>query len=207
MMHEKNLLHAGTPLLQAKKALILLHGRGATAESMLPLTEHLNLDSFAVLIPRASENTWYPYSFLSPREQNEPWLSSALALVKELVDDITSAGIPKERLFIAGFSQGACLALEYAAGHATAYGGVIAFTGGLIGQQILTEQYKGDFRQTSVFIGTSDLDPHVPLERARASEAVLRNMHARTHLHVYKNMGHTISRQELETVNELFFSS
>lgn len=205
-MHHKNILYRGKRLKEADKALILIHGRGGTAESMLPLSVQLNLEGFAILLPQAERNTWYPFSFLMPVEKNEPWLSSALSLIADIEHDVMQAGIPPEHLYIAGFSQGACLSLEFAARNAKKFGGVIAFTGGLIGDRIEESNYMGGFEQSPVFIGTSDPDPHVPVSRASESEKILKNMQAMTHLHVYRNMGHVISEEEIDTVNRLFFS-
>ncbi|TVR40463.1 MAG: phospholipase [Bacteroidia bacterium] len=206
-MHEKKVIYAGKRLAEAGKAIILIHGRGGTAENILSLTEHLELDEFAILAPQATRNTWYPYSFLVPRQQNQPWLNAALGLIGELVNDIMLTGITKENIFISGFSQGACLSLEFAARNPGRYGGIIAFTGGLIGDKITPDQYNGDFLQTPVFIGTSDPDPHIPVERAKQSEQILRNMHAKTTLKIYKDLGHMISLEQLDTVNTLFFAS
>ncbi len=205
-MHEKNVQYAGKKLDKAKKAIIMIHGRGGTSDNMLSLTDYLDLRGFAILAPQATRNTWYPYSFLVPQKQNQPWLDSAIDLIGELVNDITLSGIPKEKIFISGFSQGACLSLEFAARNPDRYGGIIAFTGGLIGDKISDDQYQGDFHQTPVFIGTSDPDPHIPVERAKRSEEILRKLNANTTLNIYKNLGHVISFEQLDTVNTLFFA-
>ena len=204
-MHSKNILTAGRPLSEAKKALILLHGRGAGAEDILSLSSYLNVKEYTLLAPQATGNTWYPYSFLMPVKQNEPWLSSALGLVKELVADINRAGIGSEQIYFAGFSQGACLTLEFVARHAYRYGGVAAFTGGLIGDHVHTESYHGDFEGTPVFIGTSNPDPHVPIERVNATVKVLKSMNAHVTEKIYNNMGHTINEDEIENANRLIF--
>jgi len=123
----------------------MLHGRGGSAEDILSVSSYLNVEEFLLIAPQATNNTWYPYSFLAPPPQNEPWLSSALALLKEILDDVYSRGVPSENIYFTGFSQGACLTLEFVARHANKYGGVVAFTGGLIDDKIYNDNYKGDF--------------------------------------------------------------
>lgn len=204
-MHKKNIITAGKDLKDAKKALILLHGRGATAEDILTLAEHLNVDDYALFAPQASNFTWYPYSFLAPPAQNEPWLSSAIGIVSDVVRDIQAAGISSKDIYFAGFSQGACLTLEFVTRNAQQWGGVTAFTGGLIGDKLYGENYKGDFSGTLVFIGTSDPDMHVPVERVYASVDVLRSMNANVTAKFYPDMGHTISENEIEQANQLIF--
>lgn len=206
-MHKKNIVAAGKKLTDAKKVLIMLHGRGAHTEDILSLSPHLNVKDYALLAPQATNNTWYPYSFMAPPVQNEPWLSSALQLVKEIVDEIVTAGIPGSQVYFLGFSQGACLTLEFVTRNAMKYGGIVAFTGGLIGDKIYSEYYKGDFDNTNVFIGTSNPDPHVPVERVYATTNILKKMNALVTEKVYENMGHTINKDEIDTVNKLIFQS
>lgn len=206
-MHQKQLITSGHELQNAKKALIMLHGRGATAEDILSLAPNLHLNDYALIAPQATNYTWYPYSFLVPPKENEPWLTSALTLITEVVQDINKAGIADENIYFLGFSQGACLTLEYVTRNARRWGGVVAFTGGLIGDKLHTENYRGDFGGTPVFIGTSDPDPHVPVERVRESAAVIRNMHASVTEKVYPAMGHTINHDELAKVNSLIFAA
>ena len=205
-MHNKNIIAAGKELNVAGKVLIMLHGRGASAEDILSLASHLEVKDFSLLAPQATNNTWYPYSFLTPPTQNEPWLSSALDLVKELVTDLYSKGIPSENIYFLGFSQGACLTLEFVTRNANKYGGVVAFTGGLIGDKIYGANYKGDFKGTPVFIGTSSPDPHVPVERVYATTHILRDMNAVVTEKIYDNMGHTISQDEIDNANKLVFN-
>src|SRR5690606_28379302 len=164
-MHIKNIVTSGKPVTEARKALILVHGRGAGANDILALASHLNVQEYALLAPQATNNTWYPGSFLLPPEQNEPWLSSARALIEETVQDMTKQGIEPENVYSVGFSQGACLVLEYATRNARKYGGIAAVTGGLQGKTITGEDYRGDFEGNRVFIGAGDMDPHVPVER------------------------------------------
>jgi phospholipase/carboxylesterase len=202
-MHKKNIVSAGKELKENSKVLIMLHGRGADARDILSIASYLDAKDLTLLAPEATNNTWYPYSFLSPPAQNEPWLSSALALLKELVDDVISKGIPTSNIYFLGFSQGACLTLEFITRNATRYGGAVAFTGGLIGDKIYKENYKGDFENTPVFIGTSNPDPHVPVPRVRESEEILKRMNAAVTVKVYNNMGHTINEDELAEANKI----
>ena len=205
MSHQLDIVYGGTPLREADKALIMLHGRGANPESILTLSELLHVEGYALLAPRATNNTWYPLSFLAPLADNEPWLSSAIKVVEQTVNSVLEAGIKPENTYILGFSQGACLATEFAARHARRYGGIVAFTGGLIGKEIDPVHYSGDFQQTPIFFGTSDPDFHVPVERVYASANIVREMGADVTEKVYLNRGHTISADEIELVNQLIF--
>jgi len=203
-MHKKEFITAGQSLETASKVLIMIHGRGGSAEDILGLSDHLHVKDFAILAPRATNNTWYPYSFLMPPSQNEPWLSSALQLIKEIVNDVVVKGVTQERIYFLGFSQGACLTLEFVTRNATHYGGVVAFTGGLIGDKIYEQNYAGNFDGTQVFIGTSDPDPHVPVQRVHDSELILRKLNATVTVKVYKGMGHTINQDEIDAANKIF---
>ncbi len=200
-MHSKNIISAGLKPEEAKKVLIMVHGRGGSAEDILSLSQYLEVKDFALLAPQASQHTWYPYSFLAVPAQNEPHLSSALGVLKEMVEDLESKGIAKENIYFLGFSQGACLTLEFVTRNAARYGGIIAFTGGLIGDHIYPENYKGDFNGTPVFIGTSNPDPHVPVERVYATANILRDKNASVTEKVYPGMGHTINQDEIEQAN------
>ena len=205
-MHTKNIVTAGKPLNEATTALILLHGRGADAKDILSLSAYFNVNDYALIAPQATNHTWYPFSFMMPPAQNEPWLSSALSLIKEQVKDLKKAGISSDNIYFAGFSQGACLTLEFVTRNATRYGGIAAFTGGLIGDRIYTENYKGDFKNTPVFIGTSDPDPHVPVQRVYATANILKNMNAAVTEKVYTNMGHTVNEDEIKMANTIIFA-
>ncbi|MBY5958200.1 dienelactone hydrolase family protein [Membranicola marinus] len=205
-MHKKNVHNAGQSLDEAKKVLIMVHGRGANVRGILGLAAHLNVSEYALLAPEATNNTWYPYSFMAKPEQNEPWLSSALDLLKEVVDDVTKQGISAENIYFLGFSQGACLTLEFVARHAQKWGGVVALTGGLIGNKLYKQNYSGDFAETPFFIGTGDPDPHVPLERVRESVRILEELNAQVHLEVYEGRPHTISQDEIEQSNHMVFT-
>lgn len=202
-----NIIAAGVPLAKATKALIMLHGRGANAQDILGLAEHLNVKDFALLAPQAPGNTWYPYSFISPVENNEPYLSQSLQAVADAVAHAINNGIAKENIYLLGFSQGACLASEYVARNAERYGGLIVFTGGLIGEQINRNNYTGNFSGTPVFIGTSDPDFHVPVERVYATANILKQMGAVVTEKVYTNMGHTINQDELAHANSLVLAT
>lgn len=204
-MHKKNIQTAGKSLKEAEKALIMLHGRGADARDILSVASHLNVSEYALLAPEATNNTWYPNSFMAKTKENEPWLSSALDLVKEVVDEVKAEGISADNIYFLGFSQGACLTLEFVARHAQKYGGVVALTGGLIGDEINRENYSGDFEGTTFFLGTGNPDPHVPVERVRESAKIVESMNANVHLKVYDGRPHSISEGEVAEVNRLIF--
>jgi predicted esterase len=189
---------AGLPLEAAKAAMILAHGRGASAASILELAGALAHPDFAYLAPQAANYTWYPYSFLAPIKSNEPWLSSALEVIAGLLERVEQAGIPAERVLLAGFSQGACLAAEFVARNARRYGGLLIFSGGLIGPPGTPRDYPGSLAGTPVFIGCSDRDPHIPLEQVHDTTAVLTRLGAQVSKAIYENMGHTINQDEIE---------
>ena len=197
----------GKILDEAQKALIMIHGRGGNATDIVSLADHLQVADYALLAPQAPDNSWYPFSFMAKASYNEPWLSSSLQIVKDLVEEIKCRSIAAENIYLLGFSQGACLTLEFAARNAMRYGGIIAFTGGLIGDKIYSENYKGDFNKTPIFIGSSNPDPHVPAERVIESAAILQNMNANVTEKLYNGMGHTISKEEIDLANQLIFPS
>lgn len=200
-MDHYKIVEQGLSLNKASKALILLHGRGGTADDILGLTQEFCDDTFYIAAPQAPNNSWYPYSFMAEEKTNEPWLSSAVESVKRLIDE-TSKYIPKSQIYIMGFSQGACMALEVSARYAAHYGGVIAFTGGLIGLVLNEEKYRGNFEGTKVFIGNSDRDPHVPLTRSAHSKDIMEKLGADVTLKVYPGMGHTINDDEIHWVKD-----
>ena len=202
--------HAGQPVLrfgpptdEARIVAILLHGRGASAEDLLGLAPQFTATGVAYMAPQAAGSTWYPYPFLAPLEQNEPWLGSALRVVAGLVDSLGKHGVPPDRIAIMGFSQGACLTLEFVARHARRYAAAVAFTGGLIGAPGTPRNYTGSFAGTPILIGSSDVDPHVPIDRVRESTSVLTRMGAEVDERIYPRMGHTINADELEAADAL----
>src|SRR5918999_214048 len=192
--------HAGDPLTRARAAMIMVHGRGATADSILTLSDELRVPDFAYLAPQAAGNSWYPYSFLSPIEQNEPGLTSALVAIADVLATIERAGIPTERTMLLGFSQGACLSLEFTARAARRYGGIAGLSGGLIGPDGTPRDYSGSLAGTPVFLGCSDIDPHIPAPRVIETAAVLRRLGGDVDARLYPGMGHTINAEELEAV-------
>lgn len=205
--HPKNIVTAGVPVENAKSALIMIHGRGASAESMIPLSSYLNKKDMAIFAPQANRHSWYPASFIEPVEENQPALDSALGVISSLVEDINKAGIPTDRIYFLGFSQGACLTLEYVTRNAVKYGGVIAFTGGLIGKDLQMENYKGDFDLTTVLITTGDPDAHVPLKRVKESATIMQSKNARIHMVAYPAKQHTITNDEIDLANDIFFKN
>jgi phospholipase/carboxylesterase len=201
--HEKRVLTKGKPLEETGKALVLLHGRGATAASILPLAQELGADDFTLYAPQATNNTWYPYSFMAPAAQNQPALDSALELIDETVQGILRQGIASEHIYLLGFSQGACLTSEYATRHAQRYGGLLIFTGGLIGQKLDANNYTGDFEGTPVLITTGDADPHVPVSRVDETVKQMEGMGAKVTRKVYPGRPHTILQEELELAKKI----
>jgi predicted esterase len=197
------ILTAGVPLNQARAAMIMLHGRGAMAESILSLANEFDVNGFAYLAPQAANNAWYPYRFLEPIERNEPWLSSALQAIDDLIAYVIAASIPAKRILLLGFSQGACLTLEYAACHAQRYGGLAGLSGGLIGPEIAPQRYAGSFDDTPIFLGCSDVDFHIPLDRVHDSAQALRQLGGDVTERIYPGMDHTVNQSEVDFVNQL----
>ncbi len=190
-------LMAGKPLGEAKAAMILLHGRGATAQSILPLARELHHPEFVYLAPQARDNQWYPNRFMTPLAGNAPYLEAALAMVDGLFDQLDQAGVPPTQVVLAGFSQGACLALEYAGRNAQRYGGVVGFSGGLIGPPGTEWEFGGSLAHTPVFLGCSDTDFHIPATRVEESAEALRRLGGDVTMRLYPGMGHTIVEDEL----------
>jgi predicted esterase len=194
---------AGTPLAEARAAMIMVHGRGASAREILSLRQLWRADSVAYLAPQAAGATWYPRRFMEPLETNEPWLSSALALLEGLVARLGEAGIPPERVVLLGFSQGACLATEFAARNARRWGGVVGLSGGLIGPEGMPRDYPGSLDGTPVFLGCSDVDFHIPKERVSESADVLRRLGGDVTMRLYPGMGHEVNDDEIAWVQGL----
>jgi phospholipase/carboxylesterase len=204
-MHSQNIITAGKDISEAKKVLVMLHGRGGNAREFLSLANHLDVSDFALFAPQATNSSWYPHSFLAKPAENEPWLSSALEILNDLLKEIISKGITPGNIYFTGFSQGACLTAEFVTRNASRFGGVVLFTGGLIGDKIYTENYKGDFAGTPVFIGTGNPDAHVPVERVNETSKIMEKMNAAVTVKVYDNRPHSISQDEIKTANKLIF--
>jgi predicted esterase len=193
-------MHAGRPLASARAAMIMIHGRNATPRSILELAGPLHHPDFAYLAPAAAGNTWYPYSFLAEIEENEPGISSGIAVIDRLVSQVADQGIPRSRIMLLGFSQGGCLAATYAVRHAHRYGGVMILSGGLIGPPGTSWEHEGSFAGTPVFLGCSDVDAHIPMERVEESAEVFRRMGAVVTRRFYPGMGHLVNDDELSFV-------
>ncbi|GAC1473811.1 MAG: dienelactone hydrolase family protein [Candidatus Dormibacteraceae bacterium] len=195
-------LAAGEPLAKARAAMILVHGRGATAEDILTVATAVMHPGFAYLAPQAEGNAWFPYPFMTPLEKNEPYLSAALGVIESLLAKV-EATISAQHVILLGFSQGACLTLEFAARHARRYGGVVGLSGGLIGPADTPRDYAGSFDSTPVFLGCSDIDPHIPKERVQETAEVFKRMGAEVTIRLYPGMGHTVNQEEIEAVREI----
>ena len=194
---------AGQPLDQANAAMLLVHGRGATAASILELANELYHPEYTYLAPQAAGNKWYPYSFLAPLTQNEPWLSSGIQALRDLVAKVEETGIPSERIVLTGFSQGACLASEFVARHTRRYGGLLLFSGGLIGPPNTPRDYEGSLAGTPAFLSCSDIDPHIPLELVEETAIALNDLGAAVNQQIYPGMGHTIVKDQIEQANKI----
>jgi predicted esterase len=203
-MHQgQQVLITGKVLEEASAAMIMIHGRGASAASILELGGEFDAPEFAFVAPQAAGSVWYPYPFMYPIEQNEPALSSALATVGEVFKAVETAGIPAEKIMLLGFSQGACLASEFAARNTRRYGGLIVLSGGLIGPPGTPRTYPGSLEGTPVFIGCSDIDPHIPLTRVKETSVILESLGAKVTERIYPGMGHTVNIDEIKTIQEL----
>ncbi len=205
MSHTLDIKTSGTPIDKAQKALVMIHGRGGSAEDILSLSKHLNVEDYALLAPQATNGSWYPLSFIAPAAQNEPWLSSAIETIRETVKTALDAGIKTEDIYFFGFSQGACLTVEFLARNAQKFGGAVAVIGGVIGDKINRDHYSGDFAKTPVLLATSNPDFHVPVERVYATANIFREMNAEVTEKVYENFGHSINQEEMELANTLIF--
>jgi len=197
---------AGEPIGIARAAMLMVHGRGASAVDILSLSDQFDQSGFAYLAPQAAENTWYPNRFLVPLAENEPWLSSALAFVGDVVAEIVKAGIPPERVMLLGFSQGACLTLEYAARNAIHYGGIVGLSGALIGPDDTPRDYQGSLAGTPVFLGCSDVDFHVPKERVDQTAEIFKKLGGEVTERLYPNLDHSVNQDEIDTVRGMMQS-
>jgi phospholipase/carboxylesterase len=204
--HAVTLAAAGPPLNNARAAVVMLHGRGGSADDILSLAGALQQADLAYIAPQAPHHTWYPQSFLAPLEQNEPFLSRSLATIGAIVNDLAGRGIASDRVALIGFSQGGCLALEFAAQNAGRYGGVAGLSAGLIGPPSLARDYPGSLAGTRVFLGCSDIDSHIPLERVHLTAKVLTGMGAAVTERIYPGMGHTINQDEIAHLRRLLDS-
>jgi phospholipase/carboxylesterase len=200
-----NWIQTGLPLSESKKAILLLHGRGATAESMLSLVDYLALSDFSIFAPQAAQRTWYPYGFMASDQGNLSALNSSLQQVSLLFQFLIENGKAPEQIYVMGFSQGACLSLEFAARNGQKLGGVVAFTGGLIGEKLEEKKYSGDFQGTPVLLSSSAHDMHVPAQRIHDSAQLLQKMGAEVSLTLFEDELHTIRPEELTWVNQTLF--
>lgn len=201
--HQSPVYAAGVKVEDASAAMILIHGRGASAQDILSLSVPLEFPGMAYLAPQAEGFTWYPNRFIFPVESNEPYLSGALAKVDALVNSVLEKGLPVEKIFIGGFSQGACLASEYVIRNPRRYGGLLVFSGGYIGALGQVREAAGNLQGMPAFLGCSDVDPHIPLERLKETSALLGAMHAEVTERIYPGMDHTINDEELELARDL----
>ena len=202
-MQEQRVLTSGRDLADTGAAAILIHGRGGSAEGMLELARAIGVEDVAWLAPQAEDGAWYPFSFMAAIESNEPWLSASLAVVDGLVAHCGAAGLPTERVALGGFSQGACLASEYAARNARRYGALVLLSGGLIGPPGTPRDYSGSLAGTPVLLGCSDVDPHIPVERVHETARVLGSMEAEVDERIYPGLGHTVVDDELEAARAI----
>ena len=203
---EQSVLAAGELITKAQAGMILMHGRGGTADGILRLARLVFYPGFAYLAPQAAGNAWYPNNFMSPIEMNEPWLSASLQKIGALIERFRAGGIPPERLILLGFSQGACLVTEYAARVPRRYGGVVGLSGGLIGEQIALPETTGSLAGTPILLGCSDEDPFIPIERVGETADVLRGLGGEVDLRIFQGLGHTVNEEELQLVHSIMAS-
>ncbi len=203
---EYKLFTSGKSLEASKGVMIMIHGRGGTAENILTLADEIDNPDFHYIAPQATGNSWYPYSFLAPIPQNEPGISSGIKLIGNLIKHIMENNIGTGKIFLLGFSQGACLTLEFASRNAGRYGGIFGLSGGLIGPENTPRKYSGTFDDTPVLLGCSDIDPHIPLQRVHKSKEVFEEMNAKVTERIYSGMPHTIIQDEIDFVKKVMES-
>ena len=201
--HNASVLTAGSPVAEARAAMLMCHGRGAAADDRLALAAAFEVPDVAIIAPQAAQGTWYPKSFLAPLRENEPHLSSALALLGAIVEELERGGMPPSRLVLFGFSQGGCLALEFAGRTARRYGGVVGLSAGLIGPPGRSWNFAPGLDGTPVFLGCSDRDPHIPRDRVEESARELERIGGRVELQIYQGLGHTVNRDEVTRVRPI----
>lgn len=194
---------AGASVDTAEAAIVLVHGRGATAQSIVQMADEFDQHGVAYLAPQAARNTWYPNAFTAPVESNEPGRTSGLQAIDNAVSKATEAGIPTDCVMVLGFSQGACLASEYVARNPTRYGGLAVLSGGLIGETVDPDDYDGDLEGTPVFLGCSDVDPHIPEERVHESATIFEQLNGDVTKRLYEGMGHGINQDEIDQVSPM----
>lgn len=197
---------AGADISEAKAAMIMIHGRGATAESILTLADEFEAPDIHYAAPQADQFQWYPHSFLAPPEQNEPGLSSGLQTIYDLITHIEQNGLKNDKIMILGFSQGACLATEFVARHPARFGGLVALSGGLIGDSVDAENYNGLMEDMPVFLGCSDNDPHIPKKRVDETADILEGLGGKVTKKIYPGMGHTVIGDEIREVQKIIES-
>ena len=199
----ERILYSGSDLESAKRAMILIHGRGATAESILSLSNELNLEDTIFVAPQARDFAWYPYRFIEARTKNEPGITSGLTLINSIIAALNESGIENNSISLLGFSQGACLTIDYALRYPKKYAGVFVLSGGLIGDVINLNDYKGDLENTPIFFGCSNIDFHIPEVRVKESAEITKSLNADVTVKIYENMGHTINEDEIEIINSI----
>lgn len=205
-MHKFNIREKGSSLREASKALIIVHGRGATAENILPLADYFTDESWYIAAPQATGLQWYPYSFMAPSDKNEPWLGSAIDYMRKIIEDI-SEYIDYQDIYLMGFSQGACLSAEVTARYALGYGGLAVFTGGLIGEVLNAENYSGHFEGTRIYMSNGDDDPHIPVGRSAETRDQLISMGADVKMDIFPGREHTIIQEEIDNAYNFLFLS
>ncbi len=202
-MHDYSIVQDGPSPEHGRKVLVMVHGRGANAASMLSLKQYLQVDQFTVMMPQATNNTWYPYSFMTPRAQNQPWLDSALATLDRLSDELLAADVDPLDIYWLGFSQGACLVMEFVASHGIVYGGAFGLSGGLIGDTVEPDRYTTKLHGMPILLGCSDVDSHIPIERVHDTDRIFKSLGADVRTTIYPGMGHQINDDEIRQINEI----